>query len=292
MVPLGFREVIFTCNAIGKGFSPSVEWFRDSPTEHTISFSRSLSTHNSEFTSAELKLENGFGSSDAGKYYCVVEARVADPSHSESITLSVANQIPLINVTQGICIVTSTTVRFQIRVFGTECPTWGKELKDQIGEEFSEVILGGIASLCSDCLTVNEDSTLVTMPPICSGIIEGAAVFKGQISGQRIGKTEAHFCALNAWKRLGPSVLVNGNIRPVDRNCILSDNGNECTLNIAASTAGVSAGSSVTVLFLLVVSVPAVVASVLIIRRYDIGNNYDACTDSNIFVESLSPFRG
>lgn len=265
MVPHGFREVVFTCNAIGKSTPPSVEWFRDSPTDYTISFSRGLSTHNSEFTSAELKFEYGFGTSDAGKYYCVVEARDTGFSTSASVTLSVANQSPLINVTRDTCIVTSTIAHFQIRVFETDCSSWGGYLRDRISEEFSRVIIGGIASLCSDCLPVNDDGTVVTMATTCSGTVQGAAVFKGRISGNQV---EAIFCALNTWKRLGPSVVINGNIRPVDRNCVLIDNGNECTNYITASSTAVNAGSSVTVLLLLFVSVPSIVAAVYIIRRY------------------------
>lgn len=268
-VPSGFREVIFTCIAVGRPSPPSVRWFKDTASNANAAIFSTFSSNSrivSSFTVAELYFESGFSASDAGRYYCAVQEILY-----HSISLSVAFRNSLVNTTSASCMgtVTSNTKYFQTRVLDTDCTVWQEHFrKIAAAKNFQNIFVGGVLSQCEDCIA--DFGSVQTYPPACSRLVKGAAVIRSKIMTEHRDRTEAIYCKLEQWWQLGPLVSIAGNLRLADRECFyplssLNDTG-ECLEQIpipdlSIFTIGISTGFGAVAVLL------GAVITVAIIRR-------------------------
>ena len=236
---MGFRGVIFTCNAVA--WPPPILKWRSEQTREEISFKTNTS---GLFHSASLQFNNGFSVADAGRYTCVLEGVNSDLSRSFTITLVTASEL-VAELPPAKCVATEF---FQIRVLDTDCSEWSDDDKEESRNTLSNALVGGILSQqCSGC-SVIERSTVTLLLPTCSTLIPRGAVFKGQILTEDRTITQNIYCALSEWLQLDPLLNISGNFIQADHTCpfMLSSrtecslaSGTPLTLIIAGSSAGV-----------------------------------------------------
>lgn len=255
-VPVGFTDVVFTCNVIGWP-PPIVEWHGGRE-----KFSYSTSSTSGRFTSALLNFERGFTSFDTGRYSCIAEANNSE-SYSASVILVSMTDEETVRFAPNACSVTSETAYFQIRVFDTDCSAWDENFKGQIASDFKIVLVSAILSQCPNCLDV--ENALLMYAPKCSELLVRAAVFRGEVTTEHVRPTENVYCALNTWQAFGPSALITGKLKRIDRDCTfqLGSLSSECSGPTDSFLLFVVAGSSgalvilIVILLLIVISICA-----------------------------------
>lgn len=253
-VPSGFREVVFTCIAVGRPRLPSVWWSRETARGASNASSNSR-VIDSAVSVADLFFGNGFSISDAGRYHCVMQDTL-----SQSITLSIAYRNTLVDVIPTSCVgtVTSNTAYFETRVLNTSCSIWEKEFRQvAVASYLQNIFASGFLSRCENC--VLNFSTVLIYPPACSALVEGGTVIRSKITTEHKDYTEAIYCTLKQWWQLEPLVIIAGNLTLVDRGCFfplssLYDT-RECSELVtfrsqSFTTIGVSAGVGVITLII------------------------------------------
>lgn len=270
-VPIGFNEIVLTCNAVGRPLPPKVRWLRGNITKSTLSDSRNTTVQDSSFTLAKLQFRDGFSAADAGRYLCVVvEEHDQGLRRSVEIVLSTNfNDHPGGFVTPSQCGETTAAVYFQIRVFGLT-GLGEANLEGQVTRDFFAAVIGGIVSQCHDCLMNAGSSAVIAYPPTDSEIIAGAAIFRGVINSTKGGQTEAVLCALNTWKQSGPLAHINGSLLLIDRDCAInpSNNSIECPRAAPESLFSIAAGSSGILILFLVLSISTIGVALLSIHKW------------------------
>lgn len=209
-IPIGFREVVFTCNAVS--WSPlASEWQSE---RRTGLYSYSTLTENSFFSSTRLQFRNGFTLFDTAKYTCTVREIVSGFSDALNVTLIPSSErfFPAFTPT---CVSNTTTAYFQVQVLDTSCASWMEPF--EIAENFLDTVIGGILSQCEGCIA--NASMVVINPNTCNSLVEGAAVFRGKVITRQTDTTEALFCALDQWRQYGPAVVIAGELKHVDQQC-------------------------------------------------------------------------
>ena len=217
-VPLDYVGRALTCIATGWP-APVVEWHKNNvpvPSNNGI-MSESITAYAT--VSARLAWTRGFSESDAGSYQCVVYKQNANiPVVSQNVQL-ITRPSTAVSPTSQPCGVQQTAIQFQIRVFATNCESWGEVQKAEIASEFHTELLSIVRTECNCAF---EDSSLQKSAPAqCSSKVEGAAVFYGQIETGTQGETELIFCSLLSWQQKSPLVRIDGQLRAIDRNCSL-----------------------------------------------------------------------
>lgn len=209
-VPFGFKEVIFTCNAVA--WPPlAIEWNSERVTDQVFSYGANIG--NSTISSEQLQFRDGFMLYHTAKYTCSVRESFSGFSDSVNITLVPSSEEIFADYIPP-CTSNSTTAYFQIQVVDTDCTTWMGDYKRELARSMYDVFAGGIMSQCESCVT--NRTTVVTSPPTCSG---KAAIFRGKITTPQMDRTQSIFCALNNWKQFGPAIIVAGNFMHVNREC-------------------------------------------------------------------------
>ena len=208
-VPLGFKGVVFHCNAAA--WPPVViQWSSSRSTDRT--FSNQISMGNSTFVSAQLRFHDGFTLHDTAKYTCTVQETVSGVSVSVNITLVPSSaEIESISVTS--CSLDSTTAYFQIQATDKDCETW-RNYRSEVENNVYDIFAGGISAQCRSCV-INR-TILVTSPPKCS---DGVVIFKGTVTTSLKNHTTSIFCALYTWQQLGPTIIVGDKLMRVIQSC-------------------------------------------------------------------------
>ena len=216
-IPLNYTGSALVCTANGWP-APEVEWQKDGqrlPSSYSIVSEASAMVST---VSARLTWIRKFVSSDAGSYQCIVRK----PNTVVPVTLQVVQVIAGAVVPPGTlppCSIKEQLVFFQIRVFATECTTWGTWLSSKIASEFRNQLVSIIKTECT-CLVSKSVLELLGSPQ-CSNKVTGAAVFRGKIETSSQSETEELFCALFSWQQRSPLIQINDQLRVVDDSCSL-----------------------------------------------------------------------
>ena len=227
-----------TCAARGWP-TPTIEWERSTRNLSSRMVSDSAQNPNPAFVSARLRwIDNdGFLESDAGDYTCVVRASDTDAVSSKVITLEIRTDPPPTE-TPMTCSVSSEETNFQVRVLDTNCLIWPEELKMEFARTFMDEVVNAVSAACQECVITSEN-IVVAGTPTCSQQVEGAAVFRGTVSTESLGRTQNIFCALSRWQQSGPLVWIDSDFHLVDRGCpaeLRSPGAVECTLQLSESS--------------------------------------------------------
>ena len=213
--------------------APVVEWHKNNVPLPSNDGVVSESTTMSATVSATLMWMRGFQESDASSYQCVVYRPNTDiPVTSEIVQLNARLQNTTVQPTPDPlqCSVQETSIHFQIRVFVTNCESWGEQQSAEIADDFRDELLSIVRTECS-CI-VEESSLQVSGSIQCSSKVDRAAVFRGQIQTNSQQETKQIFCSLFSWQQKSPLIRINDRLWTVDSNCSLeasgSSDGEEC----------------------------------------------------------------
>ena len=213
--------------------APVVEWHKNNVPLPSNDGVVSESTTMSATVSATLMWMRGLQESDAGSYQCVVYRPNTDiPVTSETVQLNARLQNTTAQPTPDPlqCSVQETSIHFQIRVFVTNCESWGEQQSAEIADDFRDELLSIVRTECS-CI-VEESSLQVSGSIQCSSKVDRAAVFRGQIQTNSQQETKQIFCSLFSWQQKSPLIRINDRLWAVDSNCSLeasgSSDGEEC----------------------------------------------------------------
>ena len=221
-VPVDYVGRALVCTAKGWPI-PVVEWHKNNVPVPSNDGIVSESTNTASAVSATLKWTRGFQESDAGSYQCVAYKQNTDiPLASQSVQLNsrLSTTIP---PTSQTCSVQQTSINFQIRVFATNCESWGEAQRAEITSEFRDELLSVIRTECN--CTLEDGNLQIPEPSRCSSKVNGAAVFRGRIETNTQRDAERIFCSLLSWQQKSPLIRINDQLRAVDNNCSLEASG-------------------------------------------------------------------
>ena len=221
-VPIGYRGIVFTCNAIGWP-PPTLAWIslvrRSSRQVIGTKFSHSSGFEDTGYASIDLSFSNGFSRADSGEYSCRASSVSVDNDETTIILRGVDEVTPRDNSFR--CPnVKSPTVFFQLQVPDVGCLLWSENKLHRIIDEVSDVIIGGVISQCEDC-TLSGDSIVVTYGSLCQNYSDGTIVFRGEITSINLITTLNIFCGVEAWYISMPLVRIDEELKLVDGECSL-----------------------------------------------------------------------
>jgi hypothetical protein len=205
-IPVGYRESALTCIAIGKG--PPTEWVRKTASGFERTSTRSWST---EYTLiSQLAFANGFQATDAGEYTCSTQNKIGGVQLA-TFRVKVGGTIAIIPP----CPMRSEYI-FEIRVLNTRCGTWTELEKRFVKLQFVRSLVSILVYHCETCSgsDVSAENLMLAEEIRCNA---RAASFRGMLVN--LPNPEDAFCALNNWRLLGSTIVIEDDFHIVDRHC-------------------------------------------------------------------------
>jgi hypothetical protein len=164
------------------------------------------------FVSAQLIFDNGFRTTDAGDYACMV------PNTGASYTSVFVLEIGQPKISASPCSTYSTAFIFQLRILDAHCEEWtSSSLMQIVVPQFQRSLMGILAVLCRTCS--GDFSGFTVVNATCSSEKHGAFLFKGSV--MESPQSNKVLCTLNMWHQTAPVVAISNNLYAVDQNCIL-----------------------------------------------------------------------